>query len=411
MKNEIYNLRFGLPPKTEMKFYKNLAEAYKMGYQKLSNRNFTDKITSSSENMFFEDAENMMNETKTVLAEWLNKQTNYKFNYKKENLLLVDGCSEAIILLMRIIFPQNSKVLIEAPSYHKYIKYFENEGYELIPINRSENDGNFNLEEIENILKRQKIDLFYFVPTCSNPPGKNIELYQKQELVKFARKYDFYLLADDIYEYLTPDIIHIPTAFSNNQNDLKDFVEDKIISINSFNKLFNVNGTRFGWIHAKQDLIDNISYNRRKINTDLMPTNLDIFRYFSFQFYIKNTIDDLFKYTINSLTYKRNEVVKIIKLSNYCDFEIPKAGYFLWIKLSQKISIENLKNILEKKNIWVQFGENFVGKSFTEKFDSLKFLKYRVRISIGTLPIDKLMEGVNLLLNSINDSVKENTKF
>lgn len=410
MNDIIYNLRFGLPPKTDMKFLKNLAEAYKLGYEKLSDKSFDENVTSSTENSYLDKVELMMNETKIELSKWLNKKTDYKFNYLPENLLLVDGCSEAIIILMRIIFSKKAKVLIEAPSYHKYIKYFENEGYELFPIKRCEESGNFNMEEIKLFLKNNQIDFFYFIPTCSNPPGQNIDLKQKIELVNLSKQYNFFIIADDIYEYLTPDIQHIPTSFCNNDLQNKEFNEKNVISINSFNKLFNINGTRFGWIHASKDIIISISENLRKVNTDLMPSNLDYFRYYCYQFYINTTINDLYIYTINSLTFKRNEVSKLLKKCEYCNFNIPKAGYFLWIKLSEIISLEDLKLNLEKKKILVQFGENFVGKNFIEKY-KFDYLRYRIRISIGTLPIDKLIKGVKILIDCINMSIKDKSKF
>ena len=440
MKNENFNFKYGLPPKADLTNLNYIISAAKQSMTEISKMNYNfswskSKINTEKEIDHLAAADKLIELSKEKLIDWLHKATNFNFVYKPQEILLTDGCTEGIEMLMKLLFKPNASIILETPSYHKFVRFFQEVNYKIFPVDRNEKTGLFEISEIEKILNLNKIDFMYIVPTCSNPAAKTLNIVQKNQLVELAGKYDFYLVCDDIYQFFTVEVVRklnfsnekiIPISFCdssnislltnlNNKKKLKLKLSSKnVIAVNSFNKLFNLNGFRVGYLHAHKDIISTLT---KHINYE-QPTLLQVFKYNTFKYFIEN-LNLVLNYTVNQLSLKKtkaNDILKFNKsmikgkLVELYSYEIPTSGFFLWLKLCDEINLEKLKRLLELNNIQLLFGESFTSKVALEE-DRFKYLYRRIRLSFGTLPLDKLLRGLSKLKIIFEQCCLEDTKF
>ena len=88
--------------------------------------------------------------------------------------------------------------------------------------------------------------------TPNNPSGKVFSIDELSELAHLAKRYDFYVLTDEIYEHIVYDgSEHHPIA-------LLPGMKERTITVSAASKTFSVTGWRIGYIVAPQDLTNAI---------------------------------------------------------------------------------------------------------------------------------------------------------
>ena len=88
--------------------------------------------------------------------------------------------------------------------------------------------------------------------TPNNPSGKVFSVEELSELARLARRYDFYVLTDEIYEHILYDgNCHHPIA-------LLPGMKERTITISAASKTFSVTGWRIGYVVAPEDLTNAI---------------------------------------------------------------------------------------------------------------------------------------------------------
>jgi aspartate aminotransferase len=155
------------------------------------------------------------------------------------------GASEALLFAFQSIMDPDDEVIIPEPFYANYNGFAINAGIKVVPIFSSIETG-FALPPIEefekNITSKTKAIL---VCNPNNPTGY---LYSKEELETLrdiAKKYDLYLIADEVYREFTYDGKQHFSCMH-----LKG-IENNVILIDSVSKRYSACGVRIGWIVSK----------------------------------------------------------------------------------------------------------------------------------------------------------------
>ncbi|MGL5381499.1 PLP-dependent aminotransferase family protein [Clostridium sp.] len=256
-----------------------------------------------------------------------------------ENILIVSGAQQGIDIASKAIMNINDNVIVEKPTYGGALSVFKWRRANIFEASMEE-DG-INIDEFEEILKKNKIKCFYTMSYFHNPTGISYSDEKKEKLLFLAEKYDFYIIEDDYLSELIYDenIKHKPFK-SLDKND-------RVIYIKSFSKIF-LPGIRLGYIITPNEFRDNMQSS--KINTDiatssLMQRALDL--YINKGFW-KGHID--FQ---RSEYRKRYEFMKKLiqdELIDYVNFIDPKGGlnFYLEIKNKNITSLELFYNLKEK---------------------------------------------------------------
>jgi len=96
-----------------------------------------------------------------------------------------------------------------------------------------------------------------------------------------------------------------------------------------------------------------------------------------------------------------------LKNSHAVSLEKPIGGYFLWLKINEKVNLDVLAQKLNDNDIDVHYGTIFV--RCKERNDSkFEYLKRRMRISFTFLELERFIEGLAKLKKSIEDSYQLN---
>lgn len=300
----------------------------------------------------------------------------YKVLTTSEDVQIVSGAQQGIDIVTKSILEYGDYILVESPTYAGAIATFRSKGLNIIEIPITRNGINF--ESLENITKRFKPKLFYTMPNFQNPTGYTYSESEKEQLIKMSKEFDFYILEDD---YATELNFTTDPIFSMKAIDEMD----QVIYIKSFSKIF-MPGLRLGFMISPKRIANKIIL--AKHTTDISTSGL-IQR--AFQQYL-STGD--WKHQISKIRLimgnRCKEAITALKkyMPEEVQFEEPKGGINIWIKLPETIDASKLEMLAKERGVFIVAGDAFyVSKSSSSDF----------RISVAAIGKDRIEEGIKIL--------------
>ncbi len=167
-----------------------------------------------------------------------------------DDLIITNGCQQALDLLARLFFSENrggnsGGVVLEDPVYHGLIRVFSRAGANIlsIPVDASGLDPAL----LEETLQQYRPRLLVVTPSFQNPTGATLSLDRRKRIVELTQRYSVVLVENDIYSELRYQGPHLPT--------LKELDETgNTILLRSYSKV-SFPGLRVGWVIAPQPVI------------------------------------------------------------------------------------------------------------------------------------------------------------
>lgn len=176
-----------------------------------------------------------------------NYKKYYGLNYDPNTEVLVTcGATEAIFCTAMAVLNKGDEVIILEPFYDSYLASLQMVGATVVPVTLHAPDFNLNFEELEAAISPKTKMLIINNP--HNPTGKMFTDEEINQLADLAIKHDFYLLSDEVYEFLTFERAHKPTATYKN-------LKERTITISSTGKTFGLTGWKIGWCCAPAEII------------------------------------------------------------------------------------------------------------------------------------------------------------
>ena len=129
-----------------------------------------------------------------------------------EELMLTSGASAGLFLAVSLLADKNCIVYIESPTYFIILRILKDLGIgsdRLVPIPMTP-DG-MDVDYLEDQLAKQPhtcldperyLAFVYSVSTYHNPTGVSLEAANAKKLIRLARKFDFLVICDDVYNLL-----------------------------------------------------------------------------------------------------------------------------------------------------------------------------------------------------------------
>ena len=167
-------------------------------------------------------------------------------------IFITFGASEAIEIGMTALLNEYENILMPSPGYPLYSAIASKIRAEARPyFLDEENDWQPDLADIESKIDDRTRAIVLINP--NNPTGSVCKRETLLELLEIARKNNLVVFADEVYDKLVFDRIHIPLA------SLADDVA--IVSLGSLSKNYLAPGLRVGWgiIHGPNELVSNYS--------------------------------------------------------------------------------------------------------------------------------------------------------
>lgn len=169
----------------------------------------------------------------------------FNIEIRPDDIIVAAGASEAILFAMQTCLDPGDEIIIPEPFYANYNGFAVNAGVNVIPIPSTIESG-FALPDIAEFEKaitpKTKAIL---ICNPNNPTGY---LYSKEELEvlqEIVKKYDLYLIADEVYrEFCYDGHTHYSSMY------LKE-IENNVILIDSVSKRYSACGVRIGCMISK----------------------------------------------------------------------------------------------------------------------------------------------------------------
>ncbi|MBD8882057.1 MULTISPECIES: MocR-like pyridoxine biosynthesis transcription factor PdxR [Rhodanobacter] len=141
-----------------------------------------------------------------------------------DRVLIVSGTQQAITLTSRVLLDEGDEVALEEPHYFSAWQQFGAHGASLLSI-PTDRDG-----LICNALPAQAPRLVMVTPSHQFPAGPALSLSRRQELLRYARSKNCWILEDDYDGELRYDAMPLPALRS-----LDD--DDRVIYVGTFSKV------------------------------------------------------------------------------------------------------------------------------------------------------------------------------
>ncbi len=187
-----------------------------------------------------------LKELKMEICKYLHKKIKVEYNYQNEVIVTVGG-SEGIDIALRAMLDPGDEVLIPQPCYVSYLPCTVlADGVPVtIPL-QEKNEFKLTAEELEAaITPKTKV---LIMPFPNNPTGSIMTREELEPIVEVVKKYDLYVISDEIYSELSYKGEHASIASFEG-------MRERTIVINGFSKGFAMTGWRLGYACGPQNII------------------------------------------------------------------------------------------------------------------------------------------------------------
>lgn len=168
----------------------------------------------------------------------------YHLTYNPDNEILVTiGATEALSATLTAILEPGDTVLLPAPAYPGYEPIVNLVGADIVEIDTTGNDFVLTPEVLEQAILEQADSLkAVLLNYPTNPTGVTYSREQIKALADVLRKYDVFVISDEVYSELTyTDEPHVSIA---------EYLPEQTILINGLSKSHAMTGWRIGLIFA-----------------------------------------------------------------------------------------------------------------------------------------------------------------
>ncbi|EFW88085.1 pyridoxal phosphate-dependent aminotransferase [Streptococcus equinus] len=171
-------------------------------------------------------------------------KTKYNLSYNPDNEILVTiGATEALSATLTAILEPGDTVLLPAPAYPGYEPIANLVGAEIVEIDTTDNDFVLTPEMLEKAILEQGDKLkAVLLNYPTNPTGVTYSRKQIKELADVLKKYDVFVISDEVYAELT---------YSNEPHvSIAEYLPEQTILINGLSKSHAMTGWRIGLVFA-----------------------------------------------------------------------------------------------------------------------------------------------------------------
>ena len=269
----------------------------------------------------------------------------YNIKCSPECVLIVSGSIQALQLISIGLLHPNSTILIEKPSYLKSLYIFESVGMKVKEV-EMDSEGIIPKSIIDNRPKNGTT-LLYTIPTYHNPTGINMSETRRKEILQVCERYRIPIIEDDAYRELIIDdeFINMPIKSIDNNGS--------VLYMGTISKSFAA-GLRVGWLVGPHAVIKRLG--DIKMQLDYGASSLS-------QYFVAELLSGSFyqEYLYNlrkELMVRRDKMLEVLNkyFYNLAKWNIPRGGFYIWLRLNKSINLDDLFKKAVSKGILINPG-------------------------------------------------------
>ncbi len=271
----------------------------------------------------------------------------FRLDVGKDDIIVTNGCMEAIHLCLRAVAEPGDTILVESPTFHCFLQLIEDLNMLALEIPTHSESG-ADIAEMEQSVDRHKVSACILNPNFQNPSGSVMPDDNKRAVVKMLAKRGIPIIEDDVYG----DIYFGKSRPST----LKSYdAKGLVLYCSSFSKTL-APGLRVGWaipgIYA--DVVK-----RYKMNSTITTAMLN--QELISEFLCGSSYDRHLRRLRNAVSRCVGETTKCIGryFPEGTKISSPKGGLVLWVQLPSRARGMQVHRIALEKNIAVFPGDIF----------------------------------------------------
>ena len=134
-----------------------------------------------------------------------------------ENLLITDGCQQALDLVCKAFVRPGESILIENPAYPGALAIFTGGRARIlgVPVRTESGPGmipGVDVSAIEAVLMQNRVKMIVLTPDFHNPTGTTLPVAERRRLLEIAARFQVPIVEDHIYARLRARGGQVPVA-------------------------------------------------------------------------------------------------------------------------------------------------------------------------------------------------------
>jgi len=267
-----------------------------------------------------------------------------------EQILITNGVSEALDMVISSIVEDGDEVLLPGPYYPPYASYVRLHGAIPIEFAVDLESGVPDMDDISSKISSKTVAICLINP--NNPTGLTLNENSLKQIVDVANEHGLYIICDEIYDQIIFDEKFVGIG--------KVAKDSPVILLNGFSKVHLMTGWRIGYIaFNNSSKLDAIRENlpklaRVRISSSLPVQHAALESITGPQNYVSEFVSELKKH--------RDFVVKRLNSMNNLSCPTPKGAFYAFPKIeNNKFNSDKdfVLELLKQKGVLTVHGSGF----------------------------------------------------
>ena len=357
--------------------YLNIGDPVQFGFQPPDNvkQALIDSVKNG--NNFYTQSEGLPE----LLDEIAKKENAKGLSIDSENVLVTNGVSEGLDMVISSIVEDGDEVLLPGPYYPPYASYVRLHGGKPIEFAVNLHDAQPDIDDIRSKITAKTVAICLISP--NNPTGLIFDENSLKQIVDIANEHNLYIICDEIYDKI---------VFDQKFTGIGKVAGDSpVIILNGFSKVHLMSGWRIGYIAFNDSpQLDMIRENLPKLARVRISTNLPV------QHAALESLrgpQDYISEFVSELKNHRDYVIKRLNAMNNISCSNPHGAFYAFPKIENNTYNSDKDFVLE---LLKQKGVLTVhGSGFGTKYGSGHFrIVYLPNMEILESSMDKIEDFV-----------------
>ena len=326
--------------------YLNIGDPVQFGFQPPENVKQALIGAVNKGNNFYTQSEGLP-ELLNAIAQ---KENSKGLSIGPENILVTNGVSEGLDMVISSIVEEGDEVLLPGPYYPPYASYVRLHGGKPMEFAVDLKNSRPNIDDIKAKISSKTVAICLISP--NNPTGLIFDERSLKQIVDIANEHNLYLICDEIYDKI---------IFDQEFTGIGKVAGDSpVIILNGFSKVHLMSGWRIGYIAFNNSpQLTPIRENLPKLARVRISTNLPV-QYAALeslrgpQDYITNFVSEL--------KVHRDYVVKRLNAMNNISCSNPQGAFYAFPKIENSkfgSDKEFVLELLRQKGVLTVHGSGF----------------------------------------------------
>jgi len=326
--------------------YLNIGDPVQFGFQPPDNvKQALINAINKGEN-YYSSSEGLLE-----LRQEIAKKENAKgLSISSEEILVTNGVSEGLDMVISSIVEEGDEVLLPGPYYPPYASYVRLHGGIPIEFGVDLNNSTPDIDDLKSKITSKTVAVCLISP--NNPTGVVFNEKSLKELVDIANQHNLYIICDEIYDQI---------IFDKKFVGIGKVAEDSpVIVLNGFSKVHLMSGWRIGYIAFNQSpQLEEIRENLPKLARVRIATNLPI------QHAALESLrgpQDYITDFVSEIKKRRDLVVKRLNEMPNISCPNPKGAFYAFPKIEDNrfaTDKDFVAKLLETKGVLTVHGSGF----------------------------------------------------